>query len=93
MDRVKDMYYRDRNHTCVLIWSLGNESFCGENFVKMQDFLKKEDPSRLVHYEGNVYCVGCFAFAWIGTITRETDRLILPMRYVLVTELESVMYD
>lgn len=58
MARVKDMYYRDRNHCSILIWSLGNESFCGENFVKMQDFLKEQDDTRLVHYEGNFHCSG-----------------------------------
>lgn len=58
MERVQDMYYRDRNHPSVLIWSLGNESFAGENFRAMADFLRKEDPGRLVHYEGCFHCKG-----------------------------------
>ena len=33
--------------------SLGNESFGGDNFITMHDFLKEADPSRLVHYEGS----------------------------------------
>ena len=50
--RAKSMYERDKNHPSILIWSLGNESFGGDNFLKLYDYLKKTDPSRLVHYEG-----------------------------------------
>ena len=52
LDRVHSMFQRDKNHPSVLIWSLGNESFGGENFIKMYDFLKQRDETRLVHYEG-----------------------------------------
>lgn len=52
LDRCNSMLQRDKNHPSIVIWSLGNESFGGDNFVAMHDFLKKEDPSRLVHYEG-----------------------------------------
>lgn len=46
------MFQRDKNHPSVVIWSLGNESFGGDNFVKMHDFLRENDPTRIVHYEG-----------------------------------------
>ncbi len=52
LDRCKSMYERDKNHPSIIIWSLGNESFGGDNFVKMHDYFAKEDPTRLVHYEG-----------------------------------------
>ncbi len=52
IDRAKSMFERDKNHPSVLIWSLGNESFCGKDHEKMYAELKKWDPSRLVHYEG-----------------------------------------
>ncbi|CAG7621783.1 Beta-galactosidase [Paenibacillus solanacearum] len=52
LDRCNSMLQRDKNHPSVIIWSLGNESFGGNNFIKMHDFLKKSDPTRLVHYEG-----------------------------------------
>ncbi len=58
VDRVSDMYYRDRNHPSVLIWSLGNESYCGTNFRAMADFLRERDTTRLVHYEGQSHCPG-----------------------------------
>ena len=58
LDRVADMYYRDRNHPSILIWSLGNESYCGTNFREMADFLRAHDKTRLVHYEGQHHCPG-----------------------------------
>jgi len=52
LDRVKNMVERDKNHPSVLIWSLGNEAGYGENFKKMADWIRKNDPTRLIHYEG-----------------------------------------
>lgn len=52
MDRIESLYQRDKNHPSVIIWSLGNESGAGENFLKMHDYLKEADPTRPVHYEG-----------------------------------------
>ncbi|WNS79053.1 glycoside hydrolase family 2 TIM barrel-domain containing protein [Domibacillus sp. DTU_2020_1001157_1_SI_ALB_TIR_016] len=52
LDRCESMMERDKNHPSVLIWSLGNESFGGDNFLHMRNLLKAKDPSRLVHYEG-----------------------------------------
>lgn len=52
LDRAKSMLERDKNHACVLIWSCGNESFGGKNLFEMAEYFRREDPSRLVHYEG-----------------------------------------
>ena len=52
LDRSKSMYERDKNHPSIVIWSLGNESFGGDNFLYMHRFFKETDPSRIVHYEG-----------------------------------------
>lgn len=52
LDRANSMFQRDKNHASILIWSLGNESFGGDNFLKMHDFFAEQDPSRIVHYEG-----------------------------------------
>ncbi|MGM7723358.1 glycoside hydrolase family 2 TIM barrel-domain containing protein [Metabacillus sp. Hm71] len=52
LDRCNSMFQRDKNHPSIIIWSLGNESFGGDNFLKMHDFLKKNDPTRIIHYEG-----------------------------------------
>lgn len=55
LDRCNSMLQRDKNHPCILIWSLGNESWGGDNFVKMHDFIREQDPSRVVHYEGTTH--------------------------------------
>ncbi|MDP4088678.1 MAG: glycoside hydrolase family 2 TIM barrel-domain containing protein [Bacillota bacterium] len=52
LDRANSMLQRDKNHPSVIIWSLGNEAFGGENFIKMHDFLRDNDSTRIVHYEG-----------------------------------------
>ncbi|GAO48762.1 hypothetical protein G7K_2931-t1 [Saitoella complicata NRRL Y-17804] len=53
VERMKQLVHRDRNHACVIIWSLGNESFFGQNHVKMAEWAKEYDSTRLVHYEGD----------------------------------------
>jgi len=52
IDRARSMYERDKNHPCILIWSLGNESFGGSNHMAMHDAFHEWDNTRLVHYEG-----------------------------------------
>lgn len=54
LDRAKQLVHRDKNHPCVIIWSLGNEAFYGQNFAEMYHWIKAFDPTRLVHYEGDV---------------------------------------
>ncbi|KAK7397900.1 hypothetical protein QQX98_012735 [Neonectria punicea] len=54
VDRARQIVSRDKNHPCVVLWSLGNEAFQGRNFQAMYDFVKGYDPSRPVHYEGDV---------------------------------------
>ena len=51
VDRIDRMVLRDRNHACVVMWSLGNESGAGENFKYCYEAAKRLD-SRPVHYEG-----------------------------------------
>ncbi|KAA6440302.1 DUF4981 domain-containing protein [Dyadobacter flavalbus] len=50
--RGNAMVERDKNHPSVIIWSLGNESGMGQNFVDMADFIHLADPTRPIHYEG-----------------------------------------
>lgn len=52
LDRAVSMYERDKNHSCILIWSCGNESCGGKNLYDMSEYFRKKDSSRLVHYEG-----------------------------------------
>ena len=52
VNRIKRMVERDKNHACVFMWSLGNESGYGKNHNAMYEWAKERDTSRLVHYEG-----------------------------------------
>lgn len=52
IDRVNSMYQRDKNHPAILLWSCGNEAYGGKNIYDMSEFLRTNDPGRLVHYEG-----------------------------------------
>ena len=44
---------RDKNHACVVMWSLGNEAFYGRNHQSMYDVIKSLDQTRPIHYEGD----------------------------------------
>ena len=47
------MYQRDKSHPAILIWCpCGNESFGGKDIFEMSQLFHREDPTRLVHYEG-----------------------------------------
>lgn len=51
LDRVRRMYFRDRNHPSIIIWSLGNEAGHGKIFEETYDWLKEHDLGRPVQYE------------------------------------------
>ncbi len=50
--RAERMVARDRNHACIIIWSLGNEAGPGNNFPAAYDAVKTLDETRPIHYEG-----------------------------------------
>lgn len=52
VDRMRRMVLRDRNHPCVVIWSLGNESGLGSNHYRMKEAALELDSTRPIHYEG-----------------------------------------
>ncbi|MDD1795325.1 beta-galactosidase [Enterovibrio sp. ZSDZ42] len=76
MERMTRMVERDKNHPCVIIWSLGNESGVGNNHHAMYQWVKHRDPSRPVQYEGG------------GANTEATD-IVCPM-YARVEEDQEV---
>ena len=52
LDRAVSNFETFKNHTSVLFWSLGNESYAGNVLREMNQYYKEKDPGRLVHYEG-----------------------------------------
>ncbi|SDD76100.1 beta-galactosidase [Paenibacillus sp. UNCCL117] len=55
VDRAVRMVERDKNHACIVMWSLGNESGYGGNHKAMAEWVRGRDASRPVHYEGAAF--------------------------------------
>ena len=51
LDSAVRLFERDKNHGCVIMWSLGNESGCGENHRLMANFIRSRQPKAIIHYE------------------------------------------
>ena len=51
VERAARMVQRDKNHVCIIMWSLGNESNFGENFIAMSDYIHSCNTGIPVHYE------------------------------------------
>jgi beta-galactosidase len=76
VERVRAMVERDKNHPCVIFWSLGNESGYGVNHDTAAGYIRGVDPTRPLHYEAAIasYWGG---EGWQGGI-RATD-VVCPM--------------
>ncbi|GLT94633.1 hypothetical protein SLE2022_123620 [Rubroshorea leprosula] len=79
MDRVIGMVERDKNHACIISWSLGNEAGYGPNHSASAGWIRGRDPSRVVHYEGG------------GSRTSSTD-IVCPM-YMRVWDILRIAKD
>lgn len=55
LDRARNNFETFKNHTSVLFWSLGNESYAGDNIEAMNAYFKEKKDGRLVHYESSFY--------------------------------------
>lgn len=51
LDRMYRLVERDKNHACVIFWSMGNEYKFGETNKEMYKWTKAYDPSRPVQFE------------------------------------------
>lgn len=67
VDRISRLVQRDKNHPSVVLWSLGNESSFGTNFVAMYQACKALDPTRPVHYEGDALAVAADVYSTMYT--------------------------
>jgi beta-galactosidase len=55
LDRMIRMVERDKNHPCIIFWSLGNEAGFGSVFEEMKETALTIDATRPIHYEGDYY--------------------------------------
>ena len=83
VDRVERMVLRDRNHSSIVSWSLGNESDGGVNFTHAYNAARALDP-RPIHYEGatraytsptDIYSV---MYRDVPTVQYDVDRVGQP---------------
>ena len=66
LTRIERMVERDKNHTSVIIWSMGNEAGDGINFDLCAKWLKENDPSRKIMYPAakmrDIVDITCFGY-------------------------------
>ena len=55
LDRARNNFETFKNHTSVLFWSLGNESYSGDDIEAMNVYFAEKEDGRLVHYESSYY--------------------------------------
>ncbi|KAL0464520.1 UNVERIFIED_CONTAM: Beta-galactosidase [Sesamum latifolium] len=79
LDRVIGMVERDKNHACIISWSLGNESSYGPNHAALAGWVREKDSTRFLHYEGG------------GARTSSTD-IVCPM-YMRVWDIVKIAED
>ncbi|KAJ7517559.1 hypothetical protein O6H91_21G029500 [Diphasiastrum complanatum] len=79
LERVVNMVERDKNHTSIIFWSLGNEAGFGPNHGALAGWIRGRDTTRLLHYEGG------------GARTVTTD-VVCPM-YMRVWDIVKIAND
>lgn len=92
MDRIINMFERNKNYPSVTIWSLGNEAGNGYNFYQAYLWLKEKDKTlmnRPVNYERalwewntDMYVPQYPSAEWLERIGKEgSDRPVCPSEY------------
>lgn len=51
LDRIERLFERDKNHTCIIMWSVGNEMGVGKNQARAYEYFHKRQPDCIVHCE------------------------------------------
>ena len=75
VNRVERMVERDKNHPSIVIWSLGNEAGVGRNLGHMADWIRHRDPSRPIHYEGDITCAHVDVYSRMYPAHAEVDLI------------------
>ncbi|MFF2040868.1 glycoside hydrolase family 2 TIM barrel-domain containing protein [Kitasatospora sp. NPDC058170] len=75
LDRAARTVERDKNHPCVVLWSLGNEAGTGRGLTAMARWIRDRDPSRPLHYEGDPSCRDTDVYSRMYADHAEVERI------------------
>lgn len=76
IDRMVRMVERDKNHPCIFMWSLGNESgFNDDIHSSMKEYALQVDPSRPIHYEGDYKLVVSDVFSRMYFSPQQVEKI------------------
>jgi len=93
LDRTQRMVERDKNHPCVILWSLGNEAGDGVCFRATSEWIHNRDSTRPVHYERAGEHphtdIVCPMYAGIDRLVRYAERN--PSRPLILCEYAHAM--
>lgn len=78
LDRMVRMVERDKNHPCIIAWSLGNETGHGASHDAMAGWTRHRDPSRLMHSEPAIHSQAGEKHIQLNTGQLATD-IVAPM--------------
>ena len=89
MARIKNMYWRNKNYTSIIYWSMGNEAGNGYNFYETFLYLKSIEKIRPVQHERallewntEIYCPQYpSAFTLAKWAAQDTDRPYIMSEY------------
>lgn len=90
VERMANMIERDKNHPCVVLWSLGNEAGNGPNMETIHLLAKKMDPTRFTHYHSSALPV-CSDV--LGGGLYHDGKKVKENRYCTVADLELIVRD
>lgn len=82
LDRMERLFERDKNRACVIMWSLGNESGCGENHRKMANYVRSRDNTAIIHYENARIDYGERLHKDFSDISDVESRMYAPLDYL-----------
>jgi beta-galactosidase len=74
--RMRRTVDRDKNHPCVVMWSLGNESGDGPLLAEMAQWARDRDPSRPIHYEQDLTNAYTDVYSRMYPPGREVEALL-----------------
>lgn len=96
LERIRRMVERDKNHPCIIMWSLGNESGYGSHYDTMCKWIKSRDEVRLIHYEranmvDNPACVDVVSYMYYDVNSVEKEGKSADRRPYFLCEYSHAM--